>query len=222
MFSVKHETQAGWWVSEHVVDRFIERVGSFGRTRLEIATWLRANAHLSVPIVGEKLKDGKRCYRLEHPWGKPDAVLVVGIDPDGTRAVVTCGWWEEGDDEVDTVSPAEEEKNKYVVPTPPPLLFPSGQLPLFFVRKGLTLDLEQMMGWELDLWAKYLKKMSVVNSGRPGPWCDAQKAISKERTLRQDAGIAHTIDRDIYLQRISAAMKQGKKIGRESLTKAGK
>lgn len=216
MFSVKYETKTGWWVSEHVVDRFIERVGSFGRTRLEIATWLRDNAHLSVPIVGEKLKDGKRCYRLEHPWGKPDAVLVVGIDPDGTRAVVTCGWWEEGDAEADTVSPAEEEKNKYVVPAPPPLLFPSGQLSLFFVRKGLTLDLERLMMWELDLWAKYLKKMDFANHGQPGPWRDVQKAISKERSLRQDTGIVHTIDRDIYLQRISAAMKQGRKMARES------
>lgn len=246
MFSVKYEARAGWWVSEHVVDRFRERVGTFGKTREEIATWLRANAHLSVPIVGEKLRDGKRYYRLEHPWGKPDAVLVVGIDPDGTMAAVTCGWWEE-DAAPDTsqqgtvTSPVKTVDETVISPVktveakgdrkflPPSFLArPKGSLQLDFLEKGLSLDPRKLMMWELLMWQKLVVRTKTFNAQgvKGGDKITkvakaAEKVLSSEIHGRWGEGDAASIDMLIYESRMQQKDDEIASL-KAALTKAAK
>ena len=85
----------GWMVLPHATERFVEHVAPVPP---EVAhAWLTRHAHTAIP-TGHTTARGQALYRLAHPWPGPDAVLVVQRDPDGTRAVVTCGWWDEGND----------------------------------------------------------------------------------------------------------------------------
>ena len=78
----------------HAVERFVDRVACGRVSWCEVAAWVRAHAHEATPTGLRTLRD-QPIYRLRHPWPGPDAALIVSTDPDGTRAVVTCGWWEE-------------------------------------------------------------------------------------------------------------------------------
>lgn len=105
----------GWVVMAHAVERFCERVAAVPFA--EAAAWLAEHAHEAIN-TGQRTFRGDRLYRLAHPWDGPDAVLVVRTDPDGTRAVVTCGWWDETADETEPVPvPAPQPRH---VPTAPP------------------------------------------------------------------------------------------------------
>lgn len=88
------QAHRGWWVSDHAVERFVDRVACGRVSWCEVAAWVRAHAHEATPTGLRTIRD-QPIYRLRHPWPGPDAALIVSTDPDGTRAVVTCGWWEE-------------------------------------------------------------------------------------------------------------------------------
>ena len=86
-------------VTARGVDPFVGRLWDISHTGGCIA--LPGNRKIVVPAGSRlQMRDpmSQALYRLAHPWPGPDAVLVVQRDPDGTRAVVTCGWWDEGDD----------------------------------------------------------------------------------------------------------------------------
>lgn len=114
--TLTQQRRRGWMVMPHAVERFCERVAP--QVPLDAAArWLTEHAHEAIN-TGQRTFRGDRLYRLAHPWPGPDAALVVRTDPDGTRAVVTCGWWDDATEEA--VPPPAPASSRCRVPTPPP------------------------------------------------------------------------------------------------------
>jgi len=164
----------GWCVSHHAAGRFFDRIIgqalSYELSRSNIVNWLRNHAWEAQP-TGFKTREGQDVYRLAHPWRGPDAALVVKVDKDGTKAVVTIGGWEDEEivelwappDKPDP-SPPPEPPVKKPKEAPVPLVFeipsnlrrhPEG-MSLGFISPGVTVNMDIMSYEELKAWEAWL------------------------------------------------------------------
>lgn len=184
--TLTQQRRRGWMVMPHAVERFCERVAP--QVPLDAAArWLTEHAHEAID-TGQRTFRGDRLYRLAHPWDGPDAVLVVKVDPDHTRAVVTCGWWDETATEEDTLATRDElpEARRGLqpravhpdaghvttlpeIPRPPrDLPCPPGTLDLSAILPGRTLDTNALSRPDLERWTDYVRtvKIRLANMGQ--------------------------------------------------------
>lgn len=193
----------GWMVMPHAAERFCERVAAVLVD--EAHAWLTKHAHEAIH-TGQVTKRGQPMFRLPNPWG-PDAVLVVKRDPDGTRAVVTCGWWDDRDlvdDVLDLVGhdprvtrglqprPAANGSEPLAIggpgaPTiPRDLPCPPGDLDLSCIAVGLTLSVGSLSYSDMRRWLEVAHEARLYVAER-GDVERARNIRLVENTLRQRA-----------------------------------
>lgn len=194
----------GWMVMPHAVERFRSRVANVRHD--EATAWLTEHAHEAIN-TGQRTLRGDRIYRLAHPWPGPDAAFVVKVDPDHTRVVVTCGWWDELATDDDTPATRDdlpearrglqprharttlEERVAVILDAPRPpdgLPCPPGSLDLSAILPGYSLDTDALSRADLARWVDYarLVKIHLANSGHGTA---AALAKQVESSLRQCA-----------------------------------
>lgn len=175
-----------WHITQTALFAFQRRVAP--DTPLdEIRQWLIQNAHTGAQLRA-RCHLGNLQFRLEHPWGKPDAVLVVKTDPYTKQGVVvTCAWWDDT-----TPIPPEElalalelaaaraaspppAPPKPPQPVPKPAPPPTTPIPLVLVRYELPLPPEGLSspeGGQLSLdflregWSMDHTKLQIEETTR--------------------------------------------------------
>lgn len=183
-----------WNITHTAILAFQKRVAP-GIPYDEIRQWLIKNAHKG-RLLKARAPLGQLQYRLEHPWGSPDAVLVVRKANESDHGVVlTCAWWDDSvtieQDEMqlalslaaDRAATPPQEPKKPAPPPPPPkprieLPMPPEDLPvpegtrmsLSFLREGWTMDHTQLQTSAAARWRAYLLDLEAFLLPQPrGP-----------------------------------------------------
>lgn len=135
----------GWMVMPYAVEQFCARVAP-QVPLADAAAWLAEHAHEAIN-TGQRTPQGDRLYRLAHPWEGPDAVFVVKVDPDGTRAAVTCGWWDDApvvDDAPAVPPPRGLQPRPDPAPLPPSPPLPPRGMPTMMATPPRPLSQEEI------------------------------------------------------------------------------
>lgn len=182
------------WVVTHTAVLAFQRRVAPDIPYEEVQHWLRQNAHKG-KLLRARTPHGQLQYRLEHPWGSPDAVLVVKQANESLHGVVlTCAWWDDTipieADELQLAMelaaaraatpppkpppPAPKHKKvvfveRYELPMPPEdLPVPEGQgIDLSFLKEGWSMDHTKLQTPSATRWRSYFLHLEARLQGKP-------------------------------------------------------